>query len=68
MALNHVALTVSDRSRSADFYAEHFGLANRVHEDEHLLILASDDGSVLALSQGEPSPRSFRAPTTSAFG
>jgi len=66
MALNHVALTVSDRSRSADFYAEHFGLANRVHEDEHLLILASDDGSVLALSQGEPVAAEL--PRTNHFG
>ncbi len=53
MPLNHVALTVSDRERSAAFYAEHFGLAKRVHDDEHLLILGSSDGSLLALSEGE---------------
>ncbi len=64
--LNHVALTVSDRSRSAAFYAEHFGLTNRVHDDEHLLILASDDGSELALSQGEPV--AAQLPRTNHFG
>jgi len=52
MPLNHVALTVSDRARSAAFYGEHFGLTQRVHEDEHLLILGAPDGSLLALSQG----------------
>lgn len=52
MPLNHVALTVSDRERSAAFYGEHFGMIERVHEDEHLLILGSDDGSLLALSPG----------------
>jgi catechol 2,3-dioxygenase-like lactoylglutathione lyase family enzyme len=50
--LNHVALTVSDRERSAVFYGEHFGLTERVHDDEHLLILGSHDGSLLALSEG----------------
>jgi catechol 2,3-dioxygenase-like lactoylglutathione lyase family enzyme len=52
--LNHVALTVSDRERSAGFYAEHFGMTERVHDDEHLLILGSEDGSLLALSVGSP--------------
>lgn len=52
MPLNHVALTVSDRERSADFYRVHFGLGERVHEDDHLLILSSHDGSLLALSEG----------------
>lgn len=52
MPLNHVALTVSDRERSAAFYGEHFGLTERVHDDEHLLILRSSDGSLLALAQG----------------
>jgi len=28
--LNHVALTVSDRDRSAAFYAVHFGMTERV--------------------------------------
>jgi len=50
--LNHVALTVSDRQRSAAFYGEHFGLTKRVHDDEHLLILGSPDGALLALSEG----------------
>jgi hypothetical protein len=54
MPLNHVALTVSDRVRSAVFYGEHFGLTERLHEDDHLPILGSDDGSELALSQGKP--------------
>jgi catechol 2,3-dioxygenase-like lactoylglutathione lyase family enzyme len=48
--LNHVSLTVSDREVSAAFYAEHFGLTERVHDDEHLMILGSSDGSLLALS------------------
>jgi catechol 2,3-dioxygenase-like lactoylglutathione lyase family enzyme len=50
--LNHVSLTVADRERSARFYGLHFGLTDRVHEDEHLLILGSHDGSLLALSEG----------------
>jgi catechol 2,3-dioxygenase-like lactoylglutathione lyase family enzyme len=50
--LDHVALTVSDRDASAAFYGEHFGLTERVHDDEHLLILGSPDGSLLALSEG----------------
>jgi catechol 2,3-dioxygenase-like lactoylglutathione lyase family enzyme len=52
MPLNHVALTVGDRERSAAFYGEHFGLTERVHDDEHLLILGAPDGSLLALSEG----------------
>ena len=52
--LNHVALTVTDRERSAAFYAEHFGLTQRLHDDEHLFILGSEDGSVLALATGVP--------------
>jgi catechol 2,3-dioxygenase-like lactoylglutathione lyase family enzyme len=52
VTLNHVALTVSDRERSAAFYAEHFGLTRRLHDDEHLMILGDADGSVLALSEG----------------
>jgi catechol 2,3-dioxygenase-like lactoylglutathione lyase family enzyme len=53
MALNHVSLTVADRERSAAFYGEHFGLTRRLHDDEHLLILASAEGSVVALAAGE---------------
>ena len=52
MPLDHVALTVSDRERSAAFYGEHFGLTERVHDDEHLLILGDGGGSLLALSTG----------------
>ena len=65
MPLNHVALTVADRDRSAAFYAEHFGVAERVHDDAHLLILGSPDGSLLALSEGEV-PRGL--PRTNHFG
>jgi catechol 2,3-dioxygenase-like lactoylglutathione lyase family enzyme len=64
MRLNHVALTVADRERSAAFYGEHFGLTTRLHHDEHLLILASGTGAVLALSQGEPPD----LPRTNHFG
>ncbi len=64
MRLNHVALTVTDRERSAAFYAEHFGLTRRVHDDEHLLILAGGDGSLLALSEGTPPA----LPRTNHFG
>jgi catechol 2,3-dioxygenase-like lactoylglutathione lyase family enzyme len=63
--LNHVALTVSDRTVSAAFYGEHFGLTERVHEDEHLMILGSPDGSLLALSEG-PLPGGL--PPTNHFG
>jgi catechol 2,3-dioxygenase-like lactoylglutathione lyase family enzyme len=54
MSLNHVALTVRDRERSAAFYAEHFGLRERIHDDEHLVILRAPDGALLALSEGTP--------------
>lgn len=65
MPLNHVAITVSDRDRSAAFYGQHFGLVERVHEDDHLLILGSPDGSLLALSEGAP-PGAL--PRTNHFG
>jgi catechol 2,3-dioxygenase-like lactoylglutathione lyase family enzyme len=52
VALNHVALTVSDREASAAFYGEHFGMTERVHDDEQRLILGSPDGALLALSEG----------------
>ena len=66
MSLNHVGLTVADRERSAAFYGEHFGLTQRVHEDDQRLILGSDDGSELALSQGEPVAAGL--PDTNHFG
>ena len=66
MQLNHVALTVRDRERSARFYAEHFGLGQRVHEDEHLLILSGAGGGLLALSEGEPA--AGHLPRTNHFG
>lgn len=65
MPLNHVALTVRDRERSADFYATHFGLTERVHDDDHLLILSSADGGLLALTEGEPPPE---RPRSNHFG
>ncbi|MDQ4048801.1 MAG: VOC family protein [Actinomycetota bacterium] len=65
MPLNHVALTVTDRNRSAAFYGRHFALTERLHDDEHLLILASPDGSLLALSEG-PVPANL--PGTNHFG
>jgi catechol 2,3-dioxygenase-like lactoylglutathione lyase family enzyme len=63
--LNHVALTVTDRERSAAFYAEHFGMTRRLHDDEHLMILGSDDGSVLAFREGAPPAE---LPRTNHFG
>ena len=67
MPLDHVALTVSDRDRSAAFYAEHFGLTQRVHDDEHLLILGDAHGSLLALStSGAPAAEGL--PRTNHFG
>jgi catechol 2,3-dioxygenase-like lactoylglutathione lyase family enzyme len=66
MPLNHVALTVSDRARSAAFYGEHFGLTERIFEDGHLLILGAADGSELALSDAEPVPPDL--PRTNHFG
>jgi catechol 2,3-dioxygenase-like lactoylglutathione lyase family enzyme len=65
MRLNHVALTVSDRERSAAFYAEHFGLTERLHDEEDMLILGSPDGAVLALWEGTPVPA---LPRTNHFG
>jgi len=56
VGLNHVALTVSDRARSSAFYAEHFGMTERVHDDDHLLVLSSAEGGLLALGEGEPPP------------
>lgn len=53
MRLSHVALTVADRERAAAFYAEHFGLTRRVHEDAHLLIVGDAGGSLLAFKEGE---------------
>ena len=51
LAVAAVAL-VSDRTRSAAFYERHFELSARVHDDDHLLILGSPDGALLALSEG----------------
>jgi catechol 2,3-dioxygenase-like lactoylglutathione lyase family enzyme len=66
MPLDHVALTVADRERSATFYGEHFGLTERVHDDEHLLILGDEAGSLLALWQGDPPASGL--PRTNHFG
>ena len=56
MPLNHVALTVADLERSEAFYAEHFGLTERLHEWPNMWIIGGPGGSVLALNQGEPPP------------
>jgi catechol 2,3-dioxygenase-like lactoylglutathione lyase family enzyme len=66
MPLNHVSLTVADRERSAAFYAEHFGLTERVHDDDHLLIVGNDEGALLALCDGEKPPTPL--PRTNHFG
>ena len=62
--LCHVALTVSDRERAAAFYCEFFGLRDRVHDDDHPLILGDADGSHLALFAGTPP----ELPRTNHFG
>lgn len=49
MALDRVALQVRDRERSAAFYGSRFGLTERVHDDDDILILSDEDGSLLAL-------------------
>lgn len=66
MPLNHVALTVSDRELSAGFYAEHFGLVDRVHDYERLLILGDGEGSLLALWEGPAAAATL--PRTNHFG
>ena len=65
MKLNHVALTVSDREKSATFYETWFGLNKRVHEDDHILILSNSNHDYLALSQGLVPPQ---PPRTTHFG
>lgn len=64
MRLNHVALTVSDRGRSARFYGDHFGRTRRIHEDDHLLILSGRGDAILALTEGSPPA----LPRTNHFG
>jgi catechol 2,3-dioxygenase-like lactoylglutathione lyase family enzyme len=54
MPLNHVALTVADRERSAAFYAEHFGLTRLLHDEAQMVILGDEHGSVLTLTEGDP--------------
>lgn len=66
MRLSHVAIAVADPERSAAFYGEYFGLDRRVNEDEHLVILASSDGSLLALNPGTPGGDSGGSFTTEA--
>ena len=57
MSLNHVSLTVADREASAAFYGHYFGMSKRVHDDDHLLILADKTGGLLALVAGQvPGP------------
>jgi catechol 2,3-dioxygenase-like lactoylglutathione lyase family enzyme len=62
MALNHIALTVRDRERSGAFYGEHFGLVDRVHDDDHLLILSGRDGGLLALGSVHSRARKHTRP------
>jgi catechol 2,3-dioxygenase-like lactoylglutathione lyase family enzyme len=63
--LNHVALTVTERERSAAFYSENFGLTHRLHDEADFVILGDDAGSVLALREGRP-PAGL--PPTNHFG
>lgn len=65
MRLNHVALTVTNREKSAEFYGTYFGLTQRLHDDDHLLILTNEAGDLLALSEGEID---FQLPRTNHFG
>ncbi|MGB7286187.1 MAG: VOC family protein [Salaquimonas sp.] len=65
MRLNHVALTVSNRETSAEFYGRWFGLTERIHEDDHLLILSNSTGDLLAMSEGKVPPQ---PPRTTHFG
>ena len=65
MKLNHVALTVQNREASAQFYGDFFGMNIRIHDDDHLLILANEDGDLLALSAGK---KDFDLPRTNHFG
>ena len=56
MPLNHVALTVTDWERSAEFYARQFGLIERVEHDGGTLLvhLSDEDGrgwTVLAVDR-----------------
>jgi catechol 2,3-dioxygenase-like lactoylglutathione lyase family enzyme len=65
LKLNHVALTVRDREASAAFYGRYFKLTERVHDDDHLLIIGSKDGGLLALSEGKSLKE---LPRTTHFG
>ena len=67
MPLDHVALTVQDRERSAAFYAEHFGLTERIHADEHLLTrLRAMTGRCSRSRMPKPVPAAL--PRTNHFG
>jgi len=63
--LDHVALTVTNREISAEFYGKFFGMNDRIHDDEHLLILSNSQGALLALSTGL---KEFELPRTNHFG
>ena len=64
MILNHIALTVSERERAAAFYGRHFGLTERLHDDDHMLVLTAQ-GCLLTLSEGVVPPE---LPRTNHFG
>lgn len=65
MKLNHVALTVTNREVSVQFYERWFGPFTRVHEDDHLLILRDEEGGLLAMSEGATPAEQ---PRTTHFG
>jgi len=67
---DHRELTARRRTRASERAnerqtGEHFALTTRAHDDEHLLVLGSPDGSLLALSEG---PVPAELPCTNHFG
>lgn len=64
-SLDHVAITVADREITAHFYDVFFGFSQRIHEDDHLLIVTGEGGGLLAFSEGPLTARTVR---TTHFG
>ena len=60
MLIRHLALTVRDPGRSADFYLSAVGLYGRAKVEAWGIRLDLDDGFLLALIRGERSPGSAR--------
>jgi catechol 2,3-dioxygenase-like lactoylglutathione lyase family enzyme len=54
MRLNHVALTVSDRERSAAFYGEHFGLVERLGQAGVAETEWQEDGGFVRVQVADP--------------